>query len=73
MEEICLFSEAVKLKDDIGKNYCRSGEVVLARLGDLPQELKELFETPFFLFKSWPYNNVLAFTSMSISLTQWPD
>jgi hypothetical protein len=65
--------QAVKLKDDTGKSYCRSGKVVRARLGYLPQEFKELFENPFFLVKSWPYNKLFAFTSMGVFLTQWPD
>jgi len=73
MEEICLFFQAVKLKDDTGKSCCRSRNVLLAPLGELPQGFKELFENPPFLVKSWSYNNLFAFMSMGVSLTQWPD
>jgi hypothetical protein len=73
MEEICLFFQAVKLKGDTGKSCYRSGKVVLAPLGDRPQEFKQLFENPSFLVKSWFYNNLIEFTSMGVSLTHWSD
>jgi len=62
-----------QIEDDTGKSCCLIGKVVLAPLGEFPQEFKELFENLSFFIKSWSYNNLFAFTSTGVSLTQWPD
>jgi len=68
MEEICLFFQAVRFKDDTGKSCCRSGKVVLAPLGDLSQEFKELFENHPFWSKAGPTITCLHLFSCSYLL-----
>jgi hypothetical protein len=69
VEEICQFFQAVKWKGETLSSCCRSGEV-FASLHDPPQEYKELFEDPLYLFKVSYCNNIFPCTSMGASLTE---